>query len=405
MAMKFLPNHLKLLTIVSATREIVAGVMYELLVNALDQAGGGGDGERTVCHLEILEKPWIVNTWGEKLKVLKATNCTGEGVQIDAEDSHQQAINPLFVRPTDQKLTEDRIRDLERQIIMTHRKRVENPSFTSTTETVTGYGTPPPPPPTTGLDANVQSALDKFFSVESENRRKDLAENEANPAQSTVPSTTDTVFAAATSEPVLRAESTTPSSALNNLYYNANAEANVVQPQSNPEIVGIAMGSNTNDDDENNNQQIIVPFFDSVTPDSDNQRQVPIDIEAQANLPSANRRRRRREVTFTEEEKIKYLSFANQALIDIDSLDADDHRRVAFKLGLVKELSSDFACKTYLIRAQTADSQCSEGMEEDYRACLGKLLIPGTMKLCTLEVNARAHTHSYTYTKTHLREH
>lgn len=124
MAMRFLPEHIKLLSVISAHREIVAGVKYDLLVNGLDSERA----ERTICSMEILEKPWITNQWGEKLRELKYSNCTSPiDLNLKSTTTEPLHVNPVFINPPTQVMTEDQIIELERQILRDNKKKVQNP--------------------------------------------------------------------------------------------------------------------------------------------------------------------------------------------------------------------------------------------------------------------------------------
>lgn len=359
MAMRFLPKHLKLLNVVSATREIVAGVRFELVVNALEGS------ERTVCALDILEKPWVVNEWGEKSRVLRNTNCTGEGVVLNAEEPNQK-VNPLFALQQPQTLTPERMRELENQIVTNNRRKVESHTFGPTSSTTEAPGNH-----VTGLDDSMKAALDKFFSFASPNDVVKPPVNQEPVSQE--PATQEPVIKPPVNQEPVHQEQVpkviesppcsekpaltepTQSPNLNSFYYNSNGNSNTPPP----EIVALSQS-----EDANTQQQVMDPFFDPQTIQSN---------------------RRRREISFTEAEKEHYLSLSNMAMNQIDRLDKDDEKRVAYKLVHVKELSSDFNCKTLLVKVMTANSDCEETVD-DFKVCLDKLKLSDSVKLCRLEV-------------------
>lgn len=116
MAVTFLPKSYKLINIVSATREVVAGVRYNLLVNAQNE-----NFTETLCDIEILEKPWILSEWGDKLRTLQYTNCTYDSTKIksneeDDDKTRNYNFNPMFSNKYND-ITDEMLKALEEQII------------------------------------------------------------------------------------------------------------------------------------------------------------------------------------------------------------------------------------------------------------------------------------------------
>ncbi|XP_013098573.1 putative cysteine proteinase CG12163 isoform X2 [Stomoxys calcitrans] len=72
-AMTFLPLSINFINIVDAFREIVNGVRYDIMVNAIDTKDQDAE---IVCHLVILEKPWLRTEWGDKVRELQHSNCS-----------------------------------------------------------------------------------------------------------------------------------------------------------------------------------------------------------------------------------------------------------------------------------------------------------------------------------------
>lgn len=108
MTIKFLPLDYRFVRIISATREVVAGIKYSILANAVVNQT-----EEEICLLEILEKPWVVTDFGEKLRTLQYSNCTGEGVM---EETNTE-VNPIFKPKQGQEMTEERLTNVDDQII------------------------------------------------------------------------------------------------------------------------------------------------------------------------------------------------------------------------------------------------------------------------------------------------
>lgn len=119
MAITFLPKGYTLVDVVSASREVVAGVRYNLLVNAQNE-----NATYTLCAIEVLEKPWILNEWGDKLRTLQYTNCTSENSKEKFNDAEYDAksnsnnfnFNPLFSNKYND-ITDEMLKALEDQII------------------------------------------------------------------------------------------------------------------------------------------------------------------------------------------------------------------------------------------------------------------------------------------------
>ncbi|XP_030562179.1 putative cysteine proteinase CG12163 isoform X1 [Drosophila novamexicana] len=87
-AMTFLPLSMNFVNIIDAFREIVNGVRYEILLNAVDTKANDAD---TICRLVILEKPWITTQWGDKQRELVNTNCSDLADNALAVDTEQRS--------------------------------------------------------------------------------------------------------------------------------------------------------------------------------------------------------------------------------------------------------------------------------------------------------------------------
>lgn len=113
MAIQFLPTDYKFVEVLEATREIVSGVRYELLVAALD-----GNDETVLCRIIVTELTWKLTAWGEKQRDLNYSNCTSNATTDDnnVPKPNDFSFNPLFVRKSN-VVSEDDLKLIESQII------------------------------------------------------------------------------------------------------------------------------------------------------------------------------------------------------------------------------------------------------------------------------------------------
>uniref|UniRef100_A0A1B0G026 Cysteine proteinase inhibitor n=1 Tax=Glossina morsitans morsitans TaxID=37546 RepID=A0A1B0G026_GLOMM len=121
-AMTFLPLTMNFINIIDAYREIVNGIRYEILLNAINTEDNDAD---IVCRLVILEKPWLRTQWGDKVRELQHTNCTSStGTEDIADNSPNRPnnYNDKYVKSTvfnggsRNELSNDDIKRLEDQI-------------------------------------------------------------------------------------------------------------------------------------------------------------------------------------------------------------------------------------------------------------------------------------------------
>ncbi|KAJ6640194.1 putative cysteine proteinase, partial [Pseudolycoriella hygida] len=121
MAIQFLPKDFKLVEVIEATREIVSGVRYELIVAARD-----GNDEDILCRLVVTEITWKVTAWGDKQRDLNYSNCTSNATTDEnVPKQNDFNFNPLFVTKTNFINDED-LKRIESQIIKP--KQVEKPA-------------------------------------------------------------------------------------------------------------------------------------------------------------------------------------------------------------------------------------------------------------------------------------
>lgn len=126
-AMTFLPLSMNFINIIDAFREIVNGVRYEILLNAVDTKQKDAD---TICRLVILEKPWITTQWGDKHRELVNSNCSDiadNALDTDAGDldpeqrakslNDKYVSNSIFNGGRRNELSDSEMAQLEAQIL------------------------------------------------------------------------------------------------------------------------------------------------------------------------------------------------------------------------------------------------------------------------------------------------
>ncbi|TDG48881.1 hypothetical protein AWZ03_004784 [Drosophila navojoa] len=176
-AMSFLPLSMNFVNIIDAFREIVNGVRYEILLNAVDTKANDAD---TICRLVILEKPWLTTQWGDKHRELVNTNCSDVADNaLTDPDERAKALNEKYVSNTifnggrRNELSDSDMAHLEAQILTNENKRRVSSSSssssgrgssisTSTTSSTTAL--PPQAVPTnepaTSINVNEAAAAD-----------------------------------------------------------------------------------------------------------------------------------------------------------------------------------------------------------------------------------------------------
>ncbi|XP_053657840.1 uncharacterized protein LOC128706923 [Anopheles marshallii] len=166
-ATSFLPREYRFVEILTATREVVAGVRYELTVSAEDEATA----EKRICQLVILEKPWITTEYGEKYRTLEYTNCSSSSTQPTMEETATR-LNPAFDANLrlNEELTPQRVGEIEQQIVVEKVEMLEITSTPATPLTNDGQKLPVTDSTTTdseGLSDAAKSAIDELFSFAS----------------------------------------------------------------------------------------------------------------------------------------------------------------------------------------------------------------------------------------------
>lgn len=150
-AMTFLPLSMNFINIIDAFREIVNGVRYEILLNAVDTKQKDAD---TICRLVILEKPWITTQWGDKHRELVNSNCsdiadnaldTDAGTDLDPEQrakslNDKYVSNSIFNGGRRNELSDSEMAQLEAQILPSTQSKRQYSSSSSSSNSRSGSG-------------------------------------------------------------------------------------------------------------------------------------------------------------------------------------------------------------------------------------------------------------------------
>ncbi|GAB0100029.1 Putative cysteine proteinase CG12163 [Sergentomyia squamirostris] len=339
LGLTFLPAEYQFLTVISAAREVVAGVRFFLEVNAERVETG----ERVVCTMEILEKPWITTEWGEKWRMLEFTNCTGSPNPLAPDRNQYNQVNPVFTdRP--KVVTEEKLREIEDQIITTTTPRdyyvIHNASTNLPAE----------------LPDEMKALLDAYFLSS-----KPPPAAPVGPVRQYVPSV---------------------GSGIRPEVVEAKIEPNTVVPVAETPVTTDTYEITTNpteipqfinqDDDLGQQQQILDPFF-SID---------PAQFPANGNVQETERQRRDLLGTTKTEETLFQL---NRALEQVDAVDEDTDKRVAIEIFHLKETKEGPRCKVITAQAHVANSLCDEN-DVDMRKCMENVDLE-TSKLCVIEVS------------------
>ncbi|XP_055585808.1 uncharacterized protein LOC129738585 isoform X2 [Uranotaenia lowii] len=171
-ASSFLPRDYTLIEVLAATREVVAGVRYDIIVKAFDQ-----NQQEVVCALVVLEKPWLTTESGDKYRLLENGNCTSSEEQTSTDGIEiVTQLNPIFdpsLRDR-QEMNPSRFKDLVNQIIIEkHEVREVTPEVyaSSTTEE-------PAAPELSESSKNVLDQLFLFGNEAQSERRVSTTDND-----------------------------------------------------------------------------------------------------------------------------------------------------------------------------------------------------------------------------------
>lgn len=170
MAISNLPIHINFVNVIEAFREIVNGVRYDLLVNAINKTEKSEDKD-IICKLIVLEEPWLVTIWGDKARHLKYSNCSDS----ETDQASQDSINQIYKTNTifDGSAIgddEDGVTRIEAQIIHPKEKVIAVKQTTSATTStfapiVVADETDDIETVTEELSSDSKRMLDGFFGI------------------------------------------------------------------------------------------------------------------------------------------------------------------------------------------------------------------------------------------------
>ncbi|XP_055526517.1 uncharacterized protein LOC129719120 isoform X2 [Wyeomyia smithii] len=172
-AISFLPKTHRFVSVLSATREVVAGVRYDLSVQALDEAQ-----LEVICCMTVLEKPWLTTESGDKFRLLENSNCTSpeqgitEGVEVVTR------LNAIFDPSlrSRQDMSPTRFKDLVSQIIVQRKEEQESTVTTGATDLTTTTERMLTPE----LSESSRDVLDQLFLFGSETGKRDRPRADTN---------------------------------------------------------------------------------------------------------------------------------------------------------------------------------------------------------------------------------
>ncbi|XP_055678765.1 putative cysteine proteinase CG12163 isoform X2 [Lutzomyia longipalpis] len=362
LALTFLPAEYQFLTVISAAREVVAGVRFILVVNAERVETG----ERVVCGMEILEKPWITTEWGEKWRMLERTNCTGSPNPLAPDKNQYSQVNPIFTE-REKEVSEERMREVEKQIITSTTPRDFYEVHDTTTEL-----------PLAGLSDEMKALLDAFFQTSAVPRPGAPKPNSWSIVRENV-AQVDGGVRGEVEEEKIEPKAAYPQGITEDSTVVSSTEAFIEitpTPLSNEVLSSSQITENPQYFEEDlGQQQIIDPFLQI---DPANQLPPNDNVQEQIQEPL----RQKRELGVTEKEEI--LLLLNRALQQLDVIDEDSSRRLAIDIYHVKVSRDGEQCKTVAAHAKVANSQCSEGEDENLQDCMENVF-PETTKLCAIE--------------------
>lgn len=189
-AMTFLPLSMNFVNIIDAFREIVDGVRYEILLNAVDTKSKDAD---VVCRMVIIEKPWLRTEWGDKVRELRTSNCTSEEDNLTEPAARSKALNDKYTRNaifnggTRNELTDDEMSKLESQILSmpfsTNSLKRRESTVSSATTTTTTFTTTTATPRTTAATTTEQ--LSAEVTEQNEETTAAVVVNDEDSAEST----------------------------------------------------------------------------------------------------------------------------------------------------------------------------------------------------------------------------
>lgn len=398
----FLPPNYSFCYALNASREIVNGFKYELIVVIKNEYD-----EEIYCEMDVLEKPWLVKD-SRKFRKMTYNNCSlTNPPDVDDQMRFQFEVNPTFVNQRTQ-INQLEMIDMEDQIVTT------KPRSTTTRVTST---TPVPDDEDeeevslAPLNPSSKNLLDDFFSMN----------NYFPPPQTTkIPSTTaapslpsfnedalDEMFGIrkvekSQAEPKINDEDESPDEKIQQKQVGNN-EATPMRNeaalkdlemdikkvfselfQSDPEFQSniIALINRKDDSAVQKNYNYVVSILASRLKDkietynerkqdvSDDTVQVTVDP-----LEDTGDIRKKRS------HKTNVWDLTEEALDTLDHFDTDDDKRILINILNIKEINGKNSIR---IEATVANSLCQENSHETGN-CEDKI-DPHSMRICLLEV-------------------
>lgn len=142
LANSFLSWRLIFVNVIDAFREVVNGVRYVITLNAIDSQDIGSNPKYVVCRLVILEKAWLLTSWGSKVRELQYTNCSSDSDddQLHEYGGENYQLNPIFNSSIrgNSEITSDALHNIEQQIVTTEETTAnDNNTFSEESATTT----------------------------------------------------------------------------------------------------------------------------------------------------------------------------------------------------------------------------------------------------------------------------
>jgi hypothetical protein len=400
----FLPENLKFLYAVNATREIVNGFKWEIVFVMKNEAN-----EEIVCEMDVLEKPWLMKN-AKKFRKMTYNNCSLEN-SVDDDDKirFQYEINPTFVNQRTEMSASDMI-DMEDLIVTTKPKKTTTVRTTTTTVGSTTTVEPttteeseevtlapldpssknildnffnmnnffPPPPTTTTTTLSPLSnmnldALDEMFGI------KKVANTQAEP-RTDESSREDENFQQKRVESVETAATSKNESALKDLEIEIKKVFSELF-QSDPEFQMniIALINRKDDTNAQKNYNYVIAILtnklkekiENLTDRRNEEDAQQVTVDATTAEPSNEEIRERRSTNIRD--------LTEDALETLDHFDADDDKRVLVNIIGVKGKKN-----VLKVEAAIANSHCKENSHE-IDEC-EKRIDRNSVKVCLFEV-------------------
>lgn len=457
MAISYLPVDYKLNRVLSATREVVRGVRYSLLVDAVTDTS-----EPIVCQVEVLEKPWILMRWGEKHRTLIHTNCTAEkyGAEAANEDKYSGFVNPVFVnkgvmdgdalrevegqivpekptkKPTVITNFDDLMKQLMNQIVTpkptlattTSLPVVKKSESTSTTilPDVTTTQQTDVILPVKPLDDASKSLLDDFFNVDSNYRTQAQSPNievhKHDEDKRIVVNDEKTILTANNYENTQNSleganahlgEAISTANKFKNTQNNSEEENahrgetistanNFENTQKYPEVANAQLNENAQEIPSTDITPSVLPNEcanerqnSSNQPTTTTTHPLPSESTLDHENPLPDSTRTKRQATSSEATLIKQIS--RKALRQLDSVDADDFKRILIDVLRSNRQDTSKSYTNYVLALRVANSHCIEDAistddadivedpDNDHICSIN--LVPLSTKICNVEVN------------------